>query len=132
MYDFKHILVGVDLSPRGKALTPGSQKALDQAIWLARRSGGRLTLVHSIWSDSYVEPISGDVQVVHEGLSDEAEKVLEGTVERVGLRVGRLESIGTDPTRQSDARVVEVEVRLDDGTSAALLTDLEVEVVIAE
>jgi HlyD family secretion protein len=57
---------------------------------------------------------------------------LEGTVERVGLRVGRLESVGTDPTRKSDARVVEVEVRLDDGSSVSQLTDLEVEVLIAE
>jgi HlyD family secretion protein len=57
---------------------------------------------------------------------------LEGTVERVGLRVGRLESMGADPTRNSDARVVEVEVRLDDGASVAQLTDLEVEVLIAE
>ncbi|MFT5052495.1 MAG: universal stress protein E [Chlamydiales bacterium] len=69
MYDFKEILVGLDLLPRGKALTPGSQKALDQAIWLAKRSGGRLTLIHSAWSDTYVDPISGGAQVVHEGLS---------------------------------------------------------------
>jgi HlyD family secretion protein len=57
---------------------------------------------------------------------------VEGTVERVGLRVGRLESTGTDPTRNSDARVVEVEVRLDAGAPVAQLTDLEVEVLIAE
>ncbi len=57
---------------------------------------------------------------------------VEGTVERVGLRVGRLESVGTDPTRNSDARVVEVEVRLDDGAAVPQLTDLEVEVLIAE
>ena len=70
MHDFKEILVGVDLLPRGKALTPGSQKALDQAIWLAKRSGGHLTLVHSAWSGTYVDPIGGGAQVVHAGLSD--------------------------------------------------------------
>jgi len=69
MHEFKRILVGLDLLPRGKALTPGSQKALDQAIWLAKRSGGQLTLIHSSWSDTYVDPISGGAHVVHEGLS---------------------------------------------------------------
>jgi HlyD family secretion protein len=55
---------------------------------------------------------------------------LEGTVERVGLEVGRLASLGTDPVLKSDARVVEVEIRLDDSEAAAALTNLEVEVLI--
>ena len=83
MYEFKHLLVGIDLLPRGKALTPGSQKALDQALWVAKRSGGRLTLVHSIWSDTYIEPISGNAQVVHEGLSAAGEEVLQASVAHV-------------------------------------------------
>jgi HlyD family secretion protein len=55
---------------------------------------------------------------------------LLGTVERVGLSVGRLASLGTDPVLKSDARVVEVDIRLDDSAAAAMLTNLEVEVLI--
>ena len=55
---------------------------------------------------------------------------LRGTVEKVGLKVGRLQSLGTDPTARADTRVVEVEVRLDDSAVVAGLTHLEVEVVI--
>jgi HlyD family secretion protein len=55
---------------------------------------------------------------------------LGGTVERVGLEVGRLRSLGTNPALKSDARVVEVEIRLDDSSAAASLTYLEVEVLI--
>ncbi len=55
---------------------------------------------------------------------------LQGTVEKIGLKVGRLQSLGTDPTARADTRVVEVEVRLDDSAVVAGLTHLEVEVVI--
>jgi HlyD family secretion protein len=58
---------------------------------------------------------------------------LAGTVDRIGMRVGKLDALGTDPAAKTDARVVEVEVRLDDGDSAlaASLTHLQVEVTIA-
>jgi HlyD family secretion protein len=55
---------------------------------------------------------------------------LTGTVERLGLKVGRLTNLGTDPTLKSDARVVDVEIRLDDSVAAAALTNLEVDVLI--
>lgn len=55
---------------------------------------------------------------------------LEGTVERVGLQVGRLTTLGTDPNLKTDARIVEVEIRLDESRTAAALTNLEVEVLI--
>lgn len=54
-----------------------------------------------------------------------------GTVDRIGLKIGRLDVIGTDPLAQTDARVVEVEIRLDDSKDVAALTYLQVEVVIA-
>ena len=55
---------------------------------------------------------------------------LLGVVERVGLKVGRLDTLGTDPAIRSDARVVEVWIALKDAARAAGLTDLEVEVEI--
>jgi HlyD family secretion protein len=56
---------------------------------------------------------------------------LEGTVERVGLKVGKLDALGTDPAAKTDARVVEVEIRLDDSAAVSGLTNLEVEVLIS-
>jgi HlyD family secretion protein len=55
---------------------------------------------------------------------------LGGTVERLGLKVGRLQSLGTDLAARTDARIVEVEIRLDDPAAVAGLTNLEVEVLI--
>jgi HlyD family secretion protein len=55
---------------------------------------------------------------------------LSGTVEKVALKIGKLDALGTDPTARTDARVVEVEIRLDDSTLAAALTNLEVDVLI--
>ena len=59
-------------------------------------------------------------------------RVLNGTVDRIDMRVGKLDALGTDPAAKTDARVVEVEVRLDagDAAAAASLTHLQVEVTI--
>ena len=55
---------------------------------------------------------------------------LVGTVDWVHLRVAKQDALGTDPAARKDARVVEVEVRLDDSGPAAGLTNLQVEVEI--
>lgn len=57
-------------------------------------------------------------------------KPLHGTVERIGRRVGKLDLLSTDPTARTDARVVEVEIRLDDSKAVAGLTNLQVTVEI--
>ncbi|HEY3121604.1 MAG TPA: HlyD family efflux transporter periplasmic adaptor subunit [Vicinamibacteria bacterium] len=53
-----------------------------------------------------------------------------GTVERIGQKVGKMDVLGTDPAARTDARVVEVEVRLDDGSAIAGFTNMQVEVLI--
>ena len=40
------------------------------------------------------------------------------------------DEIGTDPAARKDARIVEVEIELDDSETVAGLTNLQVEVVI--
>lgn len=55
---------------------------------------------------------------------------LSGTVERIRPKVQKLDEIGTDPAARKDARIVEVEIRLDDSTAAANLTNLQVDVEI--
>ncbi|HSG90331.1 MAG TPA: HlyD family efflux transporter periplasmic adaptor subunit [Pseudomonadales bacterium] len=55
---------------------------------------------------------------------------LGGVVEHVRLQVRKQDEFGTDPAARQDARIVEVEIRLDDPAPAAGLTNLQVEVVI--
>jgi HlyD family secretion protein len=55
---------------------------------------------------------------------------LSGVVERVGLKVGKLDVLGTDPVAKTDARVVEVEVRLDDSARVRNVTNMQVTVSI--
>lgn len=55
---------------------------------------------------------------------------LHGTVERIGNKIGKLNLLDVDPVAKTDARVVEVEVRLDDGERVASLTNLQVQVAI--
>jgi len=56
---------------------------------------------------------------------------LSGQVERIGRKVGKQDVLSTDPAAMTDARVVEVEIRLDDGSKVKGLTNLQVEVEMA-
>ncbi len=55
---------------------------------------------------------------------------LSGVVERVRPQVRKQDQMGTDPAARKDARIVEVEIRLQDSAPAAALTNLQVEVTI--
>lgn len=56
---------------------------------------------------------------------------LLGAVERVGLTIGRLSVFAVDPAADTDARVVEVHIRLDGAERVAALTNLQVDVDLA-
>ncbi len=58
------------------------------------------------------------------------QKPLQGTVEWIGLKVAKMDVLDTDPAAKTDARVIEVEVRLDESEAASALTNLQVEVAI--
>jgi len=62
--------------------------------------------------------------------SDALAAPLEGVVTRIRPKVNKLDEIGTDPAALKDARIVEVEVKLDDPATAANLTHLQVQVEI--
>jgi HlyD family secretion protein len=57
---------------------------------------------------------------------------LQGTVDQIGLQIDKKDILDTDPTEDTDARVVEVKIRLDPASSrkAASLTNLQVKTVI--
>ena len=55
---------------------------------------------------------------------------LLGKVERISLKVGRLDVIGADPIAKTDARVVEVFILLDDSEAVSRFTNMQVKVEI--
>ncbi|OFV87214.1 MAG: hypothetical protein A3J75_01730 [Acidobacteria bacterium RBG_16_68_9] len=55
---------------------------------------------------------------------------LQGTVERIGMKIGKRDVLDVDPAADADARVVEVHIQLDDSQPVRGLTYLQVEVRI--
>jgi HlyD family secretion protein len=55
---------------------------------------------------------------------------LAGTVERIGLKIGKKDVLSTDPVADADARVVEVDIRLAESELAARFTNMRVDIVI--
>jgi universal stress protein E len=80
MREFKRIIVGVELNPEGTAVSLGSQKAAQQAVWVALANKGSIRFVHSHYADDYVTPLRGSTGLVHEGVSEEARKAMEALV----------------------------------------------------
>lgn len=63
MEQIRHILVALDLGRDSDAPTPGSRSAMRRAVWLAKRVGGSITLLHSTHGDEYWD--SGAARFVH-------------------------------------------------------------------
>lgn len=80
MYDFEKIVVGLELNYEGNAVTVGSQKAAQQAIWVAKANGGTIHYVHSVYNDEYHGAVLANQKLVHEGLSDEGKAALAAVV----------------------------------------------------
>lgn len=64
--------------------------------------------------------------------SDALAQPLSGTVEFIHHKVAKQDEMGTDPAARKDARIIEVEILLDDPAAAAALTHLQVEVLISD
>lgn len=52
----RDIAVGVELG--SGAVTPASRRAAERAAWLARRTIGRVALIHSVWSEAEGGPLA--------------------------------------------------------------------------
>jgi HlyD family secretion protein len=96
---------------------------------------GVLELAETGLMYAVAEVYETDIARVHPGQraivrSAALKEPLTGVVERVGMKVARLDTLGTDPAARSDARVVEVWISLTDVARVADLTDLEVDVEI--
>ncbi len=64
--------------------------------------------------------------------SDSLPEELQGTVDTIGWQVKRQNIVNTDPSANIDARIVEVQIKLDEASSqkAAKFTNLQVKVVV--
>jgi universal stress protein E len=56
MKQFKRVLAALDMGAKGDEVTAGSRKALERALWIARRVGASLTVFHSETPDEYWDP----------------------------------------------------------------------------
>lgn len=55
---------------------------------------------------------------------------LSGAVERIRPLIRKQDVMGTDPAARKDARIIEVEIRIDDAEAVESLTNLQVEILI--
>lgn len=104
---------------------PGEMAALDGLLEIAT--------VESMYA--VAEVFETDIARVKVGQraqisSDALDAVLTGTVETIHQKVAKMDTIGTDPAASKDARIIEVEIRLDNPAAAASLTYLQVDIVI--
>ncbi|AFY83888.1 HlyD family efflux transporter periplasmic adaptor subunit [Oscillatoria acuminata] len=108
---------------------PGESITQDQGI-VAIAQTDRMFIVAEVYET--------DIRYVRLGqraaiTSQAVDGELLGTVDRIGLQIGKKDVLETDPTADTDARVVEVKIRLDpqDSERVSGLTNLQVEVIIA-
>jgi HlyD family secretion protein len=62
--------------------------------------------------------------------SEAFEGDITGKVDRIGLRIAKNDVLGTDPAAKTDARIIEVKIRLGDSKKVSGLTNLQVRVKI--
>ncbi|NJR54309.1 MAG: HlyD family efflux transporter periplasmic adaptor subunit [Acaryochloris sp. CRU_2_0] len=55
---------------------------------------------------------------------------ISGTVDKIGLKIGKNDVVGTDPAANTDTRVIEVKIRLQNSIAVSGLTNLQVDVAI--
>lgn len=106
-----------------KILTrPGEVVSSDEGIARIGQTERMYAVVEVYESDIGKVKLGQQVTVTTDVLSEQ----LTGTVEKIGLEVERQEVVNTDPTANIDAKVVEVEVELDEESSqkVAGLTNL--------
>lgn len=99
-------------------------------------SGGAiLQLANTAEMHAVAEVYESDVRQVRIGQqaiirSPALEEELKGRVVEIGVQIFKNDVLDVDPASDTDSRVVEVRILLDDGKSAAALTNLQVDVRI--
>jgi len=104
---------------------PGELAAADGLLDIARTD--RMMAIAEVYETDVARIRKGQrARVSSEALAGP----LSGRVQHIREQVRKQDVIGTDPAARKDARIIEVEILLDDPEPAATLTNLQVEVVI--
>ena len=104
---------------------PGERIGLDGIMELGRTD--RMFAVAEVYETDISQIKVGQVARIRTTAMDEE---LLGKVDRISLKVGRLDVIGADPIAKTDARVVEVFILLDDSEAVSRYTNMQVKVEI--
>ena len=104
---------------------PGERVGVEGVIELGRTD--RMYAVAEVYETDIINVKAGQKARVR---SPALPGPVSGTVEGIGLKVGRMDVLGLDPVAEADARVIEVKILLDDPAAVSHLTNLQVEVEI--
>lgn len=104
---------------------PGERVGPEGVMELGRTN--RMYVVAEVYETDIAHVKVGQVAKIVTTAIDEE---LLGKVERISLKVGRLDVIGADPIAKTDARVVEVFILLDDSAAVSGYTNMQVKVEI--
>ena len=104
---------------------PGERVGPEGIMELGRTD--RMYAVAEVYETDITNVAVGQLAKIRTSAMDEE---LTGKVERISLKVGRLDAIGTDPIAKTDARVVEVFILLDDSEAVSRFTNMQVKVEI--
>ncbi len=104
---------------------PGERVGPEGVMELGRTD--RMYVVAEVYETDIAHVKVGQVAKIRTTAIDEE---LTGKVERISLKVGRLDVIGADPIAKTDARVVEVFILLDDSEAVSGYTNMQVKVEI--
>lgn len=104
---------------------PGERIGVEGVVELGRTD--RMYAVAEVYETDIIHVRSGQQARI---ASPALAAPIFGTVESIGLKVGRMDVLGMDPVAQADARVIEVRILLADSAAVSHLTNLQVEVEI--
>ena len=104
---------------------PGERVGSEGVMELGRTD--RMYVVAEVYETDIAQVKVGQVAKIRTTAIDDE---LLGKVERISLKVGRLDVIGADPIAKTDARVVEVFILLDDSEAVSGYTNMQVKVEI--
>jgi HlyD family secretion protein len=122
---------------RSNVYAPFAGKVLSIAAWPGEAVGpnGIMEFAKTEQMFAIAEVYETDIKAVKPGQSavvktNVLEQPLTGTVEKIRPLIRKQDVMGTDPAARKDARIIEVEIKLDDSEAVANLTNLQVEILI--
>jgi HlyD family secretion protein len=131
------ILTRQTMLNRANVHAPFAGRVLSIVTWPGEAIGskGILELARTDQMYAIAEIYETDISGVKVGqnafISSKAlPKTLNGTVEKIRPMVRKQDVQGTDPAARKDARIIEVEIKINDSAAVATLVNLQVEILI--